>query len=162
VEHYKAKFITHTCWYVGQNVVVNSTRGVFEQIYVKYFEKKNWSLRIISRAWCDKGVFYEYICSKTPRVEFTIPIFVDKRTVRYSLIFEFVVLIVTHDFSCYIYISWCPGFRCLMIPTKATKIGIQQIKIKITLCADTYELSDEWWPLKRISIHMKFSMTRQY
>ena len=48
----------------------------------------------------------------------------------FSLISEFLVLIITHNFYFYMCLSCCSKFRGFMIPTKTTKTGIQRIKIK--------------------------------
>ena len=42
-----------------------------------------------------------------------------------SLTFEFMVLILIHNLSRYIWFLWCTKFHALMITSKTTKIGIQ-------------------------------------
>ena len=46
----------------------------------------------------------------------------------FSLTFEFVILILANDFSCYLYLSLCTKFHGLIEPKKTTNISIQRIK----------------------------------
>jgi hypothetical protein len=73
--------------------------------------------------------------------------FEDKQTVRCSLIFEFMVLILAHSMSCNISFSWCAKFHGFMIQTKISKFDIQRAKcihsynIVLTILLRFYQLT---------------------
>jgi hypothetical protein len=91
------------------------------------FYKLQMKLRNVTSSWKSKIVFNLQSYADSDSTLGKCIMSMTDPLMRCSLLFEFVILILTHNFSCYICLAWCTKFPGLTIPTETMKIGIQWI-----------------------------------